>query len=334
MSLEDWTPKDRQAVKWVLREELLNSTGSREERIREIGNHLGLIEEMEEKIEEGDRYSKLRALIWLKLLGAQVSPTWLIELCSEDQELRSAAVQVLLENDDVETDMLGTELLLTDSEPMTLLGLDALYRMNFRNPEHLLMFTGFWAREWGISKLVQVLRVMKTCEPPSRHVKADWLLEFLEHDFPSVRAYIVEALLGYGQLPSEKPDQLASDMKTEKSGFRYFNRDWHHPSQPFPSLWEQIDLYSLAFDPSPKVRRATYRTLGSFGDIGSVEPVALALWWENNARAKVTSAESLYHADAELSSELPEDVRQTWRWVLARESFPSNQNRVRGETGE
>jgi hypothetical protein len=256
--------------------------------LQRLGNTLGIDTWAERTLERGDRFDRLAALTWIALLEIDVSLETLRATCTAHPETRAAAARVLYERDHPDATTEGTDMLLAEKRPLSMLGLDTLYQLNKTDPGFLLSRAERAYGSWPDSLLIQVLRVIGETGPTSIEVSLDWIGSLFTDDSPLVRAAIAEALAGYG---------------------------WHDHARTV------VEIENVRRDSSPRVRQAVYRMLGSWGDEQARDALREAIRTESDPRSAVVAIEALGEPASRLeNADLSTASRTALAWVEATSS--------------
>ncbi|WP_255151177.1 HEAT repeat domain-containing protein [Halorarius halobius] len=270
---------EREVVESLLDEYLRELQGSDAERLRDLGEALGIPARSARRLDRRREYDRLQALTWLVLLQRP-------DLCRASNftprtPRERATVTRLYHDSDAPTTVAdGLTLLLDGTDaPFTVFGQDTLYRVARRDPAALLSMAATRADAWPESLLVQVLEVCRELESSVGGGDISWLTATLEAESAAVRAASARALSGLG-------------WREDLRGGRYLER--------------------LTGDPSPRVRAAVYRTLADWGDERALSVLAGALATETDARALVTGTDAL--ARRRDRPDAPEVPAAAWAW--------------------
>jgi hypothetical protein len=232
-------------------------------------------------VESGNLYRTLRALTWLALVEYPSVVDRAIKHCTEDRAVRTALARVLYENNDPRANREGIDLLLDEGDgPLSVFGLDTLYRIVRQDPTHLLSLAEERHREWDDRMLLQVLLVIRHGRSGVRPASIEWVTDCVNRD-PEVLAETLLLLAEYG---------------------------WS------PQIREAIDLTEFANHSDPEVRRAAYIALGEWDEVGRIVDL---LYEETDDLARLVGIRVLEangYTELDHSSEAFDRTR---RWILA-----------------
>lgn len=242
-------------------------------------------------VEFGDPPAQRRALAWLALLDHRLPPEVFLEHAVRPRSVRTAAARALYQAGDPVALRAATRLLVRDgTEPLSLLGIDTLYRITNDQSGHLLDIARRDANGWDPAFLVQVLAVVRRCVsavPPSSVI---WIGKYVDHGSTDVRTTAILALGEYA---------------------------WH------PDVRDQLEFERLVNDPSAAIRRATYVALNSSGGPRERELLADAARTEEDDRARLIAVRLLHRRSDEpsgfdhLIEDLDQATARTLAWVVA-----------------
>jgi|AntDeeMetagen134_2_1112570.scaffolds.fasta_scaffold04638_2 HEAT repeat protein len=260
----EWTDGLDRTERAVLRE-LLDSylrrfRGHDRRTLQDAAAALGLVDWATAAVGSADRYRQLEGLTWLLLLDTVADDLGVRRRCRGHRDTRAAGARVLYECDHPNAVRAGTELLLDATEPLSVLGLDTLYRLHDRDPAHLVAYANANHRNWPASLTIQVLRAFGECNPVSDDVSLDWAFDLLDADSPRVRAAAVAALGEYG---------------------------WR------TDVGDRLQTAAPTADAAPVVRRAAYSTLGEWGNTDAVRQLAAAVVVDPDPRCRLAAARAL-----------------------------------------
>ncbi|MFC6942837.1 HEAT repeat domain-containing protein [Salinirubellus sp. GCM10025818] len=283
--VNDLDPFERFVAKEELQGYLRQVRGKDRETLQRLGDTLGIDTWAECMFKRGDRFDQLAALTWIALLDIDVTLETLRATCMAHPDTRAAAARVLYEQDHPAATTEGTDGLLAEKRPLSMLGLDTLYQLNKEDPRFLLSRAEQASDSWPDSLLVQVLRVIGEAGPTSPDVSLDWLGSLFADDSPLVRAAVADALAGYG---------------------------WHDHARTV------IEIENVRRDSSPRVRQAVYRMLGSWGDQPARDALRDAIRTESDPRSAVVAIEALSEPTSRLGdAELSTASQTALAWVEA-----------------
>ena len=272
---------ERRVVESLLDEYLRELDGENVERLRELGDALGIPARSQRRLERGGEYERLYALTWLTLLerpdrlhAADVEPRTPRE--------RAAIARLRHESGDFDSPTAGIALLLEDSRSQfTVFGQDTLYRIGTEAPDALLDAAERNSQSWSQPLLVQVLVVCQHLTAGVTTADLSWLTAALEADNEAVREAAALALGNVG---------------------------WR------PDIRNELFLDRHVGDPSPRVRGAVYRMLARWGDEQALDTLAGALEREPDARARLTGTDALVGRRDRLPDEQRVVLGETWAW--------------------
>jgi hypothetical protein len=279
----DLTAVEREVAESLLDEHLRELDGVEAESLRGLGDALGIPERSGRQLETGGEYTRLQALTWLTLLRR---PGPYADSSFEPQTPRErASVVTLLEKTDQLPDTeTGISVLLDGTdEQFTVFGQDTLYRVARRDPAPLLRKASEAYDEWPEPLLGQVLAVCSHLETSVSDGELAWLVTVLETGNEATRAAAADALGSFG---------------------------WQ------TSLRETAFLERAIRDPSPRVRRAVYEMLASWGDRKALDVLREALSDEEDPRALTAGTTALINRRDRLEAEPEIGLEDTWAWSL------------------
>lgn len=173
--------------------------GAERTKLQRLVRELGVDDrQLRADVESGDPPAQRRALAWLALLDHRLPPEVFLEHAVRPRSVRTAAARALYEGGDPAALRAATRLLVRDgTEPLSLFGVDTLYRLATDRPDDLLDLARDDADEWDVGFLIQVLSVVRLCVsavPPSA---VTWVAKYATHDSTEVRAAAILALSEY-----------------------------------------------------------------------------------------------------------------------------------------
>jgi type II secretory pathway pseudopilin PulG len=286
---EQWVSKLNRVERAVAKEELQGYLrrvrGEDRETLQRLGDTLGIDTWAERTLKKGDRFDRLAALTWMALLDIDVTLETLRATCMAHPDTRAAAARVLYEQNHPAATTEGTDVLLAEKRPLSMLGLDTLYQLNKEDPRYLLSRAERAHDSWPDSLLVQVLRVIGEAGPTSPDVSLGWIGSLFAHDSPLIRAAVADALAGYG---------------------------WNDHARTV------VGIENVRRDGSPRVRQAVYRMLGSWGDQPARDALRGAIRTESDPRSAVVAIEALGEPTSRLdNADLSMASRAALAWVEA-----------------
>lgn len=278
------SPAERTAVRSAAERLLRQLRGAERRELGRLTLALGIDQNrLQRDIESGDLYPTLRALTWLALVEHSSVVDTAIEHCTWNRAVRSALARVLYENDDPRASRTGVDLLLGDgTEPLSVFGLDTLYRIARRDPSHLLERAGDDYGTWSDPVLVQVLLAVRHGRSAIGPASITWVLDCLDRD-PEVQAEALVLLGEYG---------------------------WS------PRIRDGVDLGAFCTHPEPTVRQATYIALGEWGDDG-LDPAIELIRNEPDDLARLVGIRVLRANGLDAIDEPSETFARTRQWALA-----------------
>jgi hypothetical protein len=162
--LADRSPTERRELESEVDRLLRLLTGTDRDSLCVLATRLALGRRAADPFKMGDRVRRLEALSWLALLDVPVDIDALSRRASGPDE-RAAVARICYERAILDANALGTELLLRTAAPLSLLGLDTLYRLNEADPQALLEAGAAEREDWSPALLAQALRTIGHCEP-------------------------------------------------------------------------------------------------------------------------------------------------------------------------
>jgi hypothetical protein len=291
--LADGMSRPERTATLAVAKRLLRQLEGREQReLRAFVAALGLDErKLRQGIESSKLYTVLRTLSWLALLDRPSVVDAALRTCTWTSDVRIALARVLHENDDPRRTRTGVELLLWNgTEPLSVFGLDTLYRIANADPSYLLSTAESDARAWTDTLLVQVLRTVRHCQATIKPSSIEWVTACLDHASAEVRR---EALLVLTQ-------------------FGWSSR-----------LRSAVDIESYFADDSPAVRRAAYRLVGAWDEDGAADALVAAVRNESDDRSRLVGARELRRLGWQLEADASHSprFRRVWTWVSVQEQF-------------
>lgn len=294
---DDFSGVERDVVESLLDEHLRELEGKNADRLRELGDVLGIPERSKRQLNWGNEYTRLHALTWLTVLERPGQ--------ARDFEPRTprerALVARLRYDSDTGTgpaDEMGV-LLDGASTPFSVFGQDTMYRIATADPQALLERATAHSRRWPQPLLVQVLTVCQHLGTSVTSEDLSWLTATLEHESDAVREAGARALGAFGWRADVRDDRF---------------------------------LARLIRDPSPKVRGAVYEMLSRWGDEQALETLVAALGTEQNERATLTGTNALVAHRSRLEDDT--HLGASWAWSISHAAYDSaarhRTERVRG----
>ncbi len=242
---------ERDVAETLLDEYLRTIEGQDAERLRELGDALGLPERAGRMLASGETYEVLQALTWLTLLERhEVYEASAFE--PQTTRERAAVARLRAESDGTATTRELLSLLFAGADsPFSVFGQDTLYQVANEEPPVLLELAADRYQEWPKTLLVQVLAVCQHIDTTSKPGPLAWLIAALEHDDEGVRVAAARALGNFG---------------------------WDR------TLRDGLLSERAVADPSPRVRRGVYEMLAAWGDESAVSVLLFALVTEDDRR--------------------------------------------------
>jgi hypothetical protein len=303
--LAERSPTERRVVESEVDRLLRLLTGTDRDSLCVLATRLALGRRASDPFAVRDRLGRLEALSWLALLDVPVDIDALSRRASGPDE-RAAVARICHERDVHNGSALGTEALLRTADPLSLLGLDTLYRLNEADPQALLEAGAAEREHWSPALLAQVLRTIGHCEPAADDAPFEWVLACLSHEVPAVRAAAVGAIGAY---------------------------NWR------PAIRSRLGVLWLVADDDPAVRRAVYRHLSEHGDREDLRTIVRGAAAEPDDRALLLVAEGIAERSWPADRTPPERLEPYLEWVAAEraptpdEPAPRARPRTGTETG-
>ncbi|WP_136689335.1 HEAT repeat domain-containing protein [Halorhabdus amylolytica] len=272
---------ERDVVESLLDEYLRELDGQNVERLRELGDALGIADRSKRRLERGGEYERLYALTWLTLLERPEN-LHAAEFSPRTQRERAAVARLRYESNDFENPREGISLLLEGARSQfTVFGQDTLYRIGTEDPEALLDVAERNYATWPEPLLVQVLVVCRHLAAGVTTEDLSWLTAALEADNEAVRE---AAALALGNVGWRK--DVRSDLFLDR----------------------------LVADPSPRVRGAIYRMLARWSDQQALDTLLRALENEFDPRTRLLGTEALGSQRDQLPEERATALGDAWTW--------------------
>lgn len=284
---EGFSRAEKGAAKRLLADYLRQVKGKEQTELRRVGKALGIEDRAAKRIGSRRKYARIDGLTWLTLLGGHVSTYEVVEAAT-DRETRAAAGRYLHESGN---DRTATHVVLDTESPLSVFGMDTLYRANRTNSRPIHGWAMGESENWETELLIQVLTVVRHTEPTIDERSLEWIYPLLGHEKSAVRAAAVRALNSVGWMDSVR---------------------------------ESVDMELLSEDESPEVRRATYETLSEWGDEVSLLLLAYRVTVEENDRCRLVAVESLHEQGYEAKDVSRPEYHKTWDWVEARSEVTSS----------
>ncbi|WP_257299654.1 HEAT repeat domain-containing protein [Haloarchaeobius sp. FL176] len=274
---------ERAVVESLLDDNLRELDGREADRLRDLGDALGIPERAGRRLESRNEYDRLQALTWLTLL---CRPDQYVDSTFEPQSPRErAAVVTLLQVSGTLPDAESGISMLLDgtNEEFTVFGQDTLYRVARDDPEPLLRRANRSYSEWPEPLLTQVLAVCANLGTSVRDGDLGWLTAALETENEAIRAAAAAALGSFG---------------------------WN------ASLRDQLFLERATDDPSPRVRAAVYEMLAAWGDEKALWILLFALVEETHPRALTLGTAALVRRRDRIETDGDAVLGDAWAWSL------------------
>ena len=275
---------ERRALRAFLRDHLDMVKGTEARKLQSLGRAMGLDEWARDLLTEGYPHQRLLALDWLALLGTRVPPSLLVEKCIGVPELEAAAAQLLFVDDPNADREPATDLLLTSGTPLSVRGMDALYRLYELDPGRLLEYAADRSADWEPRLVAQVLEVLAQCSTVDPDTPLEWLVAQVEHDDPAVRTATLAVLRDY---------------------------DWR------PDVRSAVDLNRVTTDPAASVRTSAYRLIGAWGGEDSLAVLRAAVRTEPNDRARIEGVRVLVERGDRQAIPTDPTIDRAQAWVEA-----------------
>lgn len=162
------------------------------------------------------RHERLETLNWAALLGRDVDPEALATYVTDDRDEREAAARVLLASSAPDARQTATELLLRD-EPLSVFGLDTLYRHHRSDASDLVRIATDRRESMDPATLTQILSVAGECNRPTDGAVDD-VADCLSHESARVRAATSRTLTAWdAPIPEDAPG-TGTRIASEASG--------------------------------------------------------------------------------------------------------------------
>lgn len=290
----DWTARDlseteRQVLMSLIHAHVRVLKGAARDRLADVAVTHHLDETARHRIRTGTPPQQRAALHFLTALGVDIDPNDVITHCRRPMPSRVAATHALLHQPAPELDRL-IDYLLGPGEALSQRGMDVLLDLATRDPTKVLRYARDNHQAWDRPLLIQGLLVIGQGFPQTIDEPLGWVVDialpdagFVFHGSVDVRRAAIEALRPYG-----------------------WRRD----------LRARLDLERLLNDPSPRIRRATYRLLAAWGDTDAIEHLIAALPDEPDDRARLRGAEGLY-ANRPDYTPTTDRLARSWEWISA-----------------
>lgn len=278
---------ERGATKRLLADYLRQVKGRERTELQRVGKALGIEDRAVKRLGSRSKYARIGGLTWLTLLGGHAS-TYEVVKAATDRETRAVAGRYLYERGN---DRTATHVVLDTGSPMSVFGMDTLYRANRSDSKPIHGWAMGESENWETELLIQVLTVVRHTEVTVDAESLGWIYPLIGHPNPDVRAAAVRALDSVGWMDSVR---------------------------------ETVEMESLAEDESPDVRRATYETLSEWGDEVSLLLLAYRVTVEENDRCRLVAVESLHEKGYESKDVSHHEYHRTWDWVEARSEVTSS----------
>jgi hypothetical protein len=294
----DCSRTERRVLESLLDEHLRELDGSDADRLRELGDALGIPDRARRRLGSGNEYRRLHALTWLTLLRR---PEPYVESSFEPEtpRERAAAVTLLQACDRLPDAETGVSLLLDGAnEQFSVFGQDTLYRVAHIDPEPLLARASSHYRDWPEPLLAQVLAVCSQLETSVGDHGLEWVTAALETENEAIRAAAADTLGSFG---------------------------WR------ASLRDQLFLERATDDPSPRVRAAVYEMLASWGDREAITVLLFALVEETDPRALTLGTTALVGHRDRIDHDAAAVLGPAWDWSFEHSEYDRIAGRVTTE---
>jgi hypothetical protein len=193
-------------------------------------------------------------------------------------------VTLLEKTDRLADEETGIEILLTGIDvQFTVFGQDTLYHVARRDPAPLLRTASEAYQTWPEPLLGQVLAVCAQLETSVRDGELAWIVAVLEAGTEATRAAAADALASFG---------------------------WQG------SLRGRAFLESAVNDPSPRVRKAVYRMLASWGDQAALDVLRRALADETDPDVLTAGMTALARRQDRFETDPGIMLGAAWDWSL------------------
>ncbi|MXR40191.1 HEAT repeat domain-containing protein [Halobaculum sp. WSA2] len=299
--VEGMNGPERHVATDLLDEYLRTLEGADADRLRGLGDALGIGERSRGRLDARDEYARLRALGWLTLLRDVPESVAAGEHDPATPRERAAVARLLYETDPEAYADRAVDVLLADArEPFPAFGTDTLYRLATTDPTAVVERAAADYGRWSPDLLAQVLVVCRAVETGLAGADLSWIVALLEHEAEAVRVEAALTLARFG---------------------------WRTP------IREEAFLRRATDDDSPRARGAGYAMLGAWGDERSVAVLGAALREEPNDRALLAGAEALTDAGVP-REEVPERARPAWEWVREQRRYDDRARNVDPGDGE
>lgn len=238
---------------------------------------------LQQDIKSHNRYRTLRALSWLAFVEYPSVVDCALKHCTWDRAVRSALARVLHETSDPRASRTGVNILIGEgTEPLSVFGLDTLYRIIQRDPLHLLNRARTEHSDWSDSVLRQVLIALRHCYSGMNPASIEWVSDCLDRD-PEVQVEVLLLLGEYGW----------------SSSFR-----------------DKVNITEFCLHPNPVIRQAAYSALGVWGGDELQSAVELVTE-EPDDLARLVGVRSLHSHDYDEIDTASDQFTRTRQWVLA-----------------
>jgi len=278
---EELSRTERVVVEELLDEHLRELDGRDADKLRELGDALGIPEREGRRLENGHEYARLNALTWLTLLR-RPEPYLMSSFEPETARERAAAVTLLQTTNKLSNTEAAVSMLLDGTnDQFTVFGQDTLYRVSRGNAAPLIQTASDRWDQWPEPLLVQVLAVCAHLETSVSTESLEWLTAALETEHAAIRAAAADALGSFG---------------------------WR------ASLRDQMFLERATNDPSPHVRAAVYNMLASWGDEQALTVLLFALVEETDPRALTLGTTALVRRRERIDTDAAAVLGNAWDW--------------------
>ncbi len=207
-------------------------------------------------------------MTWCSLLDLSVDANALLDDCREHPDTRAAGVRLLSDTSHPDATDVGSVLLLDSGAPLSVLGVDTLYRLFESSPEQLARLVA-QNEEQELSLTLQHLHDFGACCSGERETPLIWVCSQLTADSPRIRSAALHALSAYG---------------------------WRE------DVREAVICDRLLNDPSPQVRSVVYQIFGNWATSATLTHLRTALQTKPDDQARVGAPRALFNARSDQSA--------------------------------
>lgn len=297
---EEWvvhlSTREQRVLESLLEVYLRELDGADADRLRNLGDALGIPERAGQTLVSGQLYQRLRALAWLTLLR-RPGPYRDADYEPETMSERAAVARLLLYDTFTSSPEAIALVLNNPTQELSAFGQDTLYRLACESPIAMFALAAEQHRTWPAGLLTQVLLITQNLGSSVQLIDIPWLVDSLEADDEGVREAAALALGSFGWEPELRDSRFLS---------------------------RTID------DPSSRVRGAVYEMLGAWGDEEALTVLLYALVSEDDPRALTRGTRALVTRQDRISSDGPAILGAAWEWSMAHAHYDSV---VRGRAG-